>query len=135
MCQWVSGGFPGSFSFFLQIRASEIAPLALSCFAQDMRFRAPMCSEVERNTGFQLYSSIVSDSVGNTSLFITKMSLSPCWMLPKDRQCFYLSFISSLPKRSILDSCRTFANSGCSVVLQHPDLARHILSQVMVLSF
>lgn len=42
-----------------------------------------MCSEAEINTGFQLCSSIVTGSVGNTPLFITKVPLSPCWYFPK----------------------------------------------------
>lgn len=83
MCQWVSGGFPGGSSVFLQIGVAEIALLALSCFAEDMRFRAPMFSEAEINTGFQLCSSIVTGSVGSTAFFITKVSLIPCWIFPK----------------------------------------------------
>lgn len=71
MCQWVSGGFPGGSSVFLQIGVAEIALLALSCFAEDIRFRAPMFSEAEINTGFQLCSSIVTGSVGSTALGCT----------------------------------------------------------------
>lgn len=91
MCQGVSGGFPGGSSVFLQIGVAEIALLALSCFAGDVRFRAPVFSEVEINTGFHLCSSIETGSVGSTPFFISKVSLFPCWIFPKDRQCFYLS--------------------------------------------
>lgn len=62
---------------------AEIALLALSCFAEDMRFSAPVFSEAEINTGFHLCSSIGTGSVGNTPFFISKVSLFPCWIFPK----------------------------------------------------
>lgn len=85
MCQWVSGGFPGGSSVFLQIGVAEIALLALSCFAEDMRFRVPVFSEAEAeiNTGFHLCSAIGPGSVGSTPFYISKVSLFPCWIFPK----------------------------------------------------
>lgn len=78
MYQWVSGGFPGGSSVFLQIRVAEIALLALSCSAEDMRFKAPMCSEAEINTVFHLCSSIGAGSVETTPFLFLRC---PCFLV------------------------------------------------------
>lgn len=99
MCQWVSGGFPGGSSVFLQIGVAEIALLALSCSAEDMRFRVPMFSEAEINAGFHLCSATGPGSVGSTPFYISKVCLFPCWIFPKIGNVF--TSLHVFPSREI----------------------------------